>query len=161
MAYFDSDFRNLIDSDPQTFTAVNVGRAAIEGWEVEAGYRRGLMEVRGNVTLLDATDLDSGLVLLRRPDKRANLLLAVRPEGFAFQLTGRWVGERVDLDPITFEREMNDDYFVTDLAVTWEASSRLSPYGRLGNLADEEYEEVLGFPAPGRTVVLGLEVTWP
>ena len=59
------------------------------------------------------------------------------------------------------EDSVNDDYFVTDIALTWEAAEWVSPYGRIGNLADEDYEEVLGFPSPGRTWVLGLEVRWP
>ena len=161
VAYFDTDFRNLIDSDPNTFMAINIGRAETSGWEVEVGYHLGLVEARVNVTLLEATDLESGLALLRRAEEKANLLLAVRPEGFVFQLTSRYVGDRVDLDPITFGRAMNDSYFVTDLAVTWEASDRLSPYGRVGNVAGKEYQEVLGFQSLGRSWAAGLEIRWP
>jgi vitamin B12 transporter len=161
VAYFDNDFTNLIDGDPVTFTAINVGRATTDGWELEVGYRQGLVEVRANATLLDTRDLDTGLALLRRPEERAGLLVAVRPEPFAVQLTGRWVGERADLDPVTSARVVNDSYAVADLAVTWEAGKWLSPYARVGNLADEEYEEVVGFPAPARTWAAGLEVRWP
>lgn len=161
LAYFENDFTNLIDTDPSTFTAVNTGRAETSGWELEVGYRRGLLEARANLTLLDAVNLETGQELLRRAQEKANLLLAIRPQGFAVQLTGRYVGERFDLDPITFERTVNDDYFVTDLAVTWDAGEWLSPYGRIGNLAGESYEEVLGFASPGRTWAVGLEVRWP
>lgn len=161
MAYFDNDFENLIDTDPLTFTAVNIGRAETSGWEVELGYRRGLVEATANVTLLDAVDLETGLQLLRRAEEKASILVAVRPQDVVVQLIGRYVGERFDLDPVTFGRAMNEDYVVADLAVTWDASEYLSPFGRIGNLGDERYEEVVGFPAPGRTWALGLEVRWP
>lgn len=161
LAYFDNDFTNLIDADPNTFTAVNIGQAETKGWELELGYRRGLVEARANLTLLDARDLETGQLLLRRAEEKANLLVAVYPADFVLQFTGRYVGERIDLDPLTFERAWNDDYFVADLALRWNAAERLSPYGRIGNLADEDYEEVLGFPSPGRTWALGLEVRWP
>ncbi len=161
LAWFDNDFTNLIDTDPNTFSAINVGEATTSGWELDLGYRYGLVEVRGNVTWLDAEDLDTGQPLLRRAEEKANLLVAVRPEGWAVQLTGRYVGEREDLDPITFQRALNDSYFVTDLAVTWEAGKWFSPYTRVGNIGDEEYEEVLGFPSPARTWAIGLEARWP
>ena len=160
-AWFDNDYENLIDSDPITFLAVNIGRAETTGWELELGYRKGLVEARANVTLLDAVDLEKGEALLRRAEEKANLLVAIRPQRFIFQVVGRYVGERFDLDPVTFGRTMNDDYLVADIAVTWQASETLAPYGRVGNVAGKEYEEVLGFPAPGRTWSLGLEVRWP
>ena len=46
-------------------------------------------------------------------------------------------------------------------AVTWEAGKWFSPYARVGNIGDEEYEEVLGFPALARTWAIGLEARWP
>ncbi len=161
LAYFDNDFTNLIDTDPNTFTAINIGRAESNGWELELGYRHGLVELQANLTQLDTEDLDTGEPLLRRAEDKASLLVAVRPEGWAFQLTSRYVGAREDLDPITFQRAPNGSHFVTDLAVTWEAGKSFSPYARVGNIGDEEYEEVLGFASPSRTWAVGLEVRWP
>jgi outer membrane receptor protein involved in Fe transport len=39
-------------------------------------------------------------------------------------------------------------------------TGRIAPYARIENVADEEYAEALGFPAPGRTFVGGLEVSF-
>jgi vitamin B12 transporter len=161
LVYFDTDFDNLIEGDPVTFTAINAGRAETSGWEIELGYAQGILEARTNITLLDALSLETRDPLLRRAEEKANLLLAVRPEDLVLQLVARYVGERDDLDPVTFARTVNKDYLVTDFALTWQASERLAPYGRIGNLSDEQYQEVLGFPAPGRTWALGLEVRWP
>ena len=149
---------NLIDSDPVTFTAVNVGRAEIRGAEVEVGYRRGILDARANMTWLDTEDLATGEELLRRPAESASVLVSLTPDRFLVTLATRWVGERDDLDPLSFARARNDDYWVADAAVTWQASGRLAPFARIENLSDESYEEVLGFPAPGRTLIAGLEV---
>ena len=49
-----------------------------------------------------------GEELLRRPGESAALVLTVSPEAFSTPLvatlTARWVGERFDIDPLTFER---------------------------------------------------------
>jgi outer membrane cobalamin receptor len=36
----------------------------------------------------------------------------------------------------------------------------LEPYARVENLADEDYEEAAAFPAPGRTLVGGVALTF-
>jgi vitamin B12 transporter len=161
VAGFSTELDNLIETDPLTFTAVNVGRARIEGAEVEVGYRRGTVDVRANATWLDTEDRTTGENLLRRPDRSVNALLSWRPEPFIVTLTARWVGERDALDPLTFSRASNDAYWVADVGATWQASARWAPFGRIQNVSDESYEEVLGFPAPGRTLIAGIEVAIP
>ncbi|MDX1642957.1 MAG: TonB-dependent receptor, partial [Thermoanaerobaculia bacterium] len=159
--WFSTDFENLIDGDPLTFTAVNIGRAESRGVELAVGYRRGIAALRLGATALRTEDLASGEALLRRPEESADLVLTLRPTGWVIEAVARYVGDRDDLDPVTFARATNGDYLVGDLALTWEASARWSPYARLRNLTDEMYEEVLGFPAPGRTAIVGLEVELP
>jgi vitamin B12 transporter len=158
LAAFASEFRNLIDSDPLTFTAINVGEAETRGLEVAVSGRRGIVSGSAQVTLLSTEDLATGESLLRRPDTSGSVVVTVRPEPFSATLVTRYVGRRDDLDPLTFSRAVNDSYLVADLAVSWKASQSLLPYARLQNIADEEYQEVLGFPAPGRTFIVGLEV---
>lgn len=161
VTYFATDFVNLIDADPVSFTAVNIGRAKSRGVEIRAGYRRGIAQLEIDATGLSTEDLATGEALLRRPERRADVVLTLAPGDCLVELVGRYVGERVDLDPVTFARASNDAYLVGDVAVTWQAMPRLAPYGRLENVTDEQYEEVLGFPAPGLRWVVGLEVELP
>jgi vitamin B12 transporter len=161
LSAFSTDLENLIDAEPLTFTAVNVGRAEIRGAELEVGYRRGILNVRGNMTWLGTEDLATGEDLLRRPSESASALVSVSPERLVMTLTTRWAGERDDIDPVSFTRARNNAYWVADVALTWQALGRLAPYARVENLSDEAYEEVLGFPAPGRTFIAGLEVGLP
>jgi len=153
---FENRLRNLIDFDFATFRDVNVGRARTRGVEAETGYRRGIFGATLNGTWLETEDLDTGLELLRRPKKSASLVLTARPGDWTLNLVGRYVGERPDVDPVTFTRTVNPSYTRFDVAARWHALAWLSPYARIENLADREYSQALGFPAPGRTVIGGL-----
>ncbi|HEV7516496.1 MAG TPA: TonB-dependent receptor, partial [Thermoanaerobaculia bacterium] len=99
---FESRQRNLIDFDFATFKDVNVGRAKSRGIEAEVGFRRGIASVRLDGTYLDAQDETTGLPLLRRPKQSGSLVLALTPGRFTLSATERGVGERPDVDPVTF-----------------------------------------------------------
>jgi vitamin B12 transporter len=155
---FASRQENLIDFDFATFRDVNVGRARSRGVEAELGWRGGIVDARWNGSWLDAEDRDTGLALLRRPERSSSLVVSVRPGTWTFNATGRWVGERADVDPVTFGRAESPSYARLDLAASWRAASHLAPYARVENVADREYAAVLGFPSPGRTWIGGVAV---
>jgi len=153
---FENRLRNLIEFDFATFTDVNVGRARTRGVEGEVVFRQGIWDANLNGTWLDTEDLDTGLELLRRPKRSANLVLSARPGPWTLSLAGRYVGDRADVDPVTFLRAVNPGYTRFDLAARWKALSWLSPYARVENLTDKDYSQALGFPSPGRTLIGGL-----
>ena len=153
---FENRLRNLIDFDFATFRDVNVGRARSRGVEAEAGFRRGIFDAAVNGTWLDAKDQDTGRELLRRPRRSANLVLTARPGAWTLNAVGHYVGDRADVDPVTFARTVNPQYVRLDLAGRWRALPWLSPYARVENVADRKYSMALGFPSPGRTLIGGL-----
>ncbi|HEV7504080.1 MAG TPA: TonB-dependent receptor [Thermoanaerobaculia bacterium] len=153
---FQNRLRNLIDFDLATFSSVNVGRARIRGVEAEVGVRRGIVSASLDGTWMDPKNLDTGLELLRRPKKSAHLAVTARPGRWTLSAVGRWIGEREDLDPVTFGNAVNPSYTRFDVAAKWRAYSWLSPYARVENVADETYSAALGFPSPGRTLIGGL-----
>jgi vitamin B12 transporter len=155
---FETKQRNLIDSHPVTFTAVNIGRAESRGVEAELGVTRGIYTARLSGTWLDTENLDTNEPLLRRPEESASLVLTARPAAWTFNVETRYVGERPDIDESTFSRATNPSYVRLDLAAQWQATKRFAPYARVENVADEEYEAVLGYPSPGRTWIGGVAV---
>ncbi len=157
---FDNRLDNLIDFDFATFTNVNVGRARSRGVEATVAWQSERFALRAAGTLLDAEDLDTGLDLLRRPRRSASLVATARPGDWTVSLTAVYAGERDDVDPVSFGRALNPSYLRADLAARWRLSERWAPYARVENLADRDYAEALGFPAPGRTVVGGLAVSF-
>ena len=50
------------------------------------------------------------------------------------------------------------DYTVVGLSLDWRLADRLRLRGRVANLLDENYVESVGFPSPGRTFFVGLEL---
>ena len=56
--------------------------------------------------------------------------------------------------PITYMSELvdMDSYTVLDLAASWKLTQTVELTGRISNLLDEDYEEILGFVRPGRAV---------
>lgn len=157
---FENRLRNLIDFDFVANRNLNVDRAEIRGMEGEVGFRQGIFSAGWSATWLETEDLATGLELIRRPEWSSSLLLTARPGDWTFNLEGRYVGERADVDEVTFERTENPEYVRIDLAARWKALGWLAPYARVQNVADEEYEEVLGYPAPGRTLIGGVAVEW-
>ncbi len=157
---FDTRLINLIDFDFVTFSNVNRGRAETQGVEGWLGRRTKALSWRWNVTFLDAVDATSDEPLLRRPRESSNLLVSFPVRRVGLHLTGRYVGPRPDVDPVTFARSENPGYVRFDLAAKWKPVRRLAPYARIENLADREYQEALGFPAPGRTLIVGLLTGW-
>lgn len=158
LAGFENRQENVIDFDPVTFTNVNIDRARSRGVEGEVGLRRGILTLRANGTYLDAEDRTTGEALLRRPRESASLLATLAPGRWSWTATGRYVGERPDFDPVTFLRVENPAFTRFDLAARFHVSDRFSPFARVENLADEQYDEALGSPAPGRTWVGGVAV---
>jgi vitamin B12 transporter len=158
LAGFENRLRNLIDFDPSTFVSINVGRARIRGVEGEVGFERGIFAARFSGTYLDTENRDTGRELLRRPQESASLVLTARPGDWTFNLEGRYVGDRLDTDEATFSQRENPGYARMDVAARWRALPWLAPYARIENVTDEEYEAVLRYPSPGRTLIGGLSL---
>ncbi len=157
---FQTRQRNLIDSHPVTFTAVNIGRAESQGVEAEVSFTRGIYSLRLDGTRLTTENLDTGRPLLRRPEESAHFVLTARPDAWTLNFEARWVGDRPDLDESTFTTATNPSYLRLDLAAQWQVREHFAPYARVENAADEEYEAVLGYPSPGRTWIGGLAVVF-
>ncbi len=161
LAGFHNRLRNQIDFDFVAARNVNIGNVRTRGVEAEVHYRTAAVRVRLNGTYLDTEDLGTGLELLRRPQRNANLLVTLRPAAaFTLNLVGRYVGERPDIHPDFFTRVTNPSYTRLDVAAQWQALPWLAPYARVENAADEDYAEVVGFPAPGRRLIGGVGVTF-
>ena len=149
---------DLIDFDFATFRYANVARAREDGveasWIAVAG-KEGHLSVA--LTYLDARD-GAGTPLLRRPTWSGALTLDGPVGG---RLAGAaslvWVGDRTDLDPTTFARIAQPSFVTANLAATVRLTSALAARVRVENVADRRYEEVRGYPAPGRRVIVGLE----
>jgi vitamin B12 transporter len=105
--------------------------------------------------------LVEGSQLLRRPRHKGSLELSERllDGSLELLLAGFYVGERDDLDPLTFSVTTAEAYTVARLAATWRLSPLVALAGRVENLFDEEYEDTLGYATAGRSGYLGVVIS--
>lgn len=160
VAGFENELTNLIDFDFVEFRNVNVGRARTRGVELGLERQWRAARVRANTTYLDAVDQNSGLPLLRRPEWRGSLVGTWTHGDWGWTATALHTGARDDVDPITFARRANSAYERFDLALAYEGWQRLTPYARVENIADRQYDEALGFAAPGRQFIGGVRLAF-
>jgi vitamin B12 transporter len=156
---FSTDLDNLIEFDFATYQNHNIGTATIRGAELswtEKFGRRGASVLQA--TYLDTED-DEGMPLLRRPEWSGS---ATVHGSFSQHLSGDitvyYVGARDDIDPATFERMRASSYTSGDISLAYSLWNGVEITGRVLNVLDKEYQEVIGYPAPGRRYFFGLRL---
>ena len=177
-------FRDLIQytatpSTPDDPNFYNVARSRVRGVETAASVRVGSLHADAAWTWLDPRVVDGGVdegpggefaagqPLLRRP--RHTLDLTVGLDGSRGGVWGsiRVVGSRQDRDFSVYpaERVTLDGYANVELGADVPVRSAaddgvgLTLTLRGENLLDARYQEVLGFPAPGRALYVGGQVS--
>ena len=172
LAYFDQDLQDEIDGfvfDPETFlfTAQNKDSdSSRKGIQAIFDARLGKsFSLGASYTYTDATEKDAmsqTVREVRRPKHMAsvsaNYYFADERGNLNLNLNYSGSQQDVFFSPVTFtlDRVDIDAYTVLDLAASWKLTQSLELTGRVSNLLDEEYEEVLGFVRPGRAVYAGL-----
>ena len=156
---FSTDLDNLIEFDFATYRNHNIGSASIRGaelsWTRSLG-KRGASFIQA--TYLDTED-DDGLPLLRRPEWSGSWTVQGKFSAhFSGDLTLLYVGARDDIDPITYERSRSPSYTTGDIALAYSLWDGVEVTGRVLNVLDKEYQEVLGYPAPGRRYLFGFRL---
>jgi hypothetical protein len=53
-----------------------------------------------------------------------------------------------------------DDFSVLDLSATWQVTDNIQVYGRLENVLDEDYQEILTYNTPGRAGYIGFKLSF-
>jgi len=177
---FYNNYDDLIIAVGQSFAGSsrwrtdNISNARARGAELSAAWRPSAgFDLRVAYTLLDteilAVDNAStapppysvGDRLLRRPRHQGAIDAVWSRQRFgAFaQLVMR--GETLDAEPAfgpTGGLYENPGYATANLGASFRVLRGVVVQGRLLNLFDEHYEEVLGYPAPGRTAYVGIRV---
>lgn len=162
----------LIDPDNFVFQAQNKGRVDVQGVEVIPVLRLSpSFSMSGHFTFLDFQTNDGRL--LRRPTRHGAVQFSYQTPVFPWgddllniYLSIKVIGNRDDIDPQTGETRTNSMFARTDLALSyslpWRAFplSRLTVYGKIENLFDRNYQEVLGFRSPPVNYLAGIRVTF-
>jgi len=172
VAYFDQKLKDEIDGfvfdfDTFLFTAENKdGKSRRKGVElILDGDITNTLSFAVTYTYVNANESDaSGNTQreVRRPRHMASLSgnYAFASERGNLNLNINYNSTQLDnfFPPPFFglEQVELDSYTVVDLAASWKLTESLELVGRISNLLDEDYEEILGFARPGRGVYAGL-----
>lgn len=181
--YFDQAFEDLIQytfsppspGDPNYF---NVAAADARGVEVDLDVRDERWSVGASWSWTDTEVTDSGFdqgegatfvegeQLLRRPRHRGSLHAAAGFGRIEMSARVRHVGERHDRDFETFPATpaVLPDYRLVSLGGAWRVTGpdvggpSATVELRVENILDESYQELLGFPGPGRGIYVGASI---
>ena len=164
---FRNSFHNLIEYDSSVYpgTWQNVDQSWARGAEASAKLRiTNYLAVRGAYTKLytKVTESDTfqvGSELLRRPRNSGSLSLEITPKRFTLIAGGRFIGERQDNDYV-FGVNRNPGYQYVFIDGSFRATKYLTPFVRVQNALDQQYQEALGYPALSRNTIGGLRIAW-
>jgi vitamin B12 transporter len=161
----------IVDTfDPVTFlsgTANATGTSRRRGLEISASYRSGGgLNIALNYTWLDASEqsLSGGARLpeVRRPRHSANLAAYGQSGRLRWGASLAYVGARRDTDFDRFPAATVTlhDYLLASANLAWRLAPQLELFARTENAFDADYQDVVGYHTPGRTIYAGLRVAF-
>jgi vitamin B12 transporter len=157
---FFNDFENLVDFDSETFRNVNRKNVKTSGVELEFGWQvKPQLRVRGQLTYTDIEVKGEDSILTGRPEwvasatanwqfaERWHTVLDYRYSGEQWS-TSRYAGSE--------ESRLLDAFHRLDWSLQWSVVPQWQLRLTVDNLLNEDYQNSIGFPAPGRSIRFGL-----
>jgi vitamin B12 transporter len=155
---FETDFDELIVYDNLANRFENVGSGWARGVEIGASRRAGPLHIAGSWTFLRTREDATGLPSLRRPEQSGSLSARWSAGAWALAAAAVHAGERADLtDLFPYGRVTAEPYTTLDLVIE-KRIGEVTPYLGVENAADAAYEEIYGYPSPGRRAVAGVRM---
>ncbi|WP_300380743.1 TonB-dependent siderophore receptor [Henriciella sp.] len=155
ITFFDQETENMIDF---SFTEGydNIAFVDSQGVELMGAYQfTDWLNVSANYAYIDATDGD-GNALTRLPEQSGDITVSVDPDGpFSGNVLVRYNGDETNTDGTTL-----DGWTRVDLTGSYALSESVELYGRVENLFDEEYQQILGYGTPGLSGSVGLRLRY-
>ena len=165
---FASSFTPLCPASSFGLCPINVAEAKSQGWEL--GFKATIMEglhVRGQYTYTMTRAFDTPTNPLggdkrlpRWPLDQATLGLTYIPiEPLRINVDYRFVGARNN-DLANTRTQQLGSFNVVNASTTYDVTKNWQVYGRVDNLFNAHYEEILFFGTPSRSVYGGVKYTF-
>ncbi len=100
-----------------------------------------------------------GQELSRRPGNSGNVSVTLTPKRWYLQAGATFVGERQETSD-TFGATRNPGYQFVWASGSYRLTKHVSPFFRAENLANERYQEVLGYSSLSRNFRVGARIEW-
>lgn len=134
---------------------INVARTRSDGVELEG---RALIGAGFDLTLAyawtDAQDRTTGARLLRVPEHAGSATLGWTGDRLSAALTVRAEGDQDDSGGV------RDGFVTANLNAAYDLTDNVTLTARVENLADEHYQQVLGYGEPGRSGYVGIRLRY-
>lgn len=156
--YFDQDVEDAIYFDLAAYSGYlqDIGSSSSEGVELSASVPVGTqLTLDANYTY-NKTRKPDGTPRQLRPKNLANLGLRWNSADSALVLAAYYRLSQNSYDVVFGAPVALNDYDVVDLTASYALSDMIEIYGRIENVANEDYQEVLGYNVAGRAAYLGV-----
>lgn len=143
----------------------NVSQVDAKGVEVFMRWQPiDILRLTASYTRTEAEDRDSGEDLIRIPKDRATLLADVQitPRlqwGTSLLYKGAFDDRYYDSSLFSVVDARVDSSIVVNMSAHMTLNERVTVFGRIDNLFDEEYEEIYGYGTAGRSGYAGIRVS--
>ena len=155
---FHQETENQIDFEFAIGGYLNIDEVESTGLELSgAMLLSDTLSLSLDYAYIDAEDGD-GNALPRLPEHSGDLTLSYAPSGpFSGALLLRYNGSETNssTDPTTV-----DSWLRVDVTGRYALSERVEIYGRIENLFDEDYQQILGYGTPGLSGSLGIRLRY-
>jgi vitamin B12 transporter len=156
LTVFASTYRNLIGFSPLTSRFANINRADVGGAEASCDWEfAARLRARLAYTYLHTRDVQYDRELLRRPRHVLNSSLSYVGSRFSLLLEAAYVGKRLDYDELLWAVAENKAFSQVRLLLRQKLLKNMEIFCRMDNALASRFEEVLGYPAPLRRVMIG------
>ncbi|MHB8843405.1 MAG: TonB-dependent receptor domain-containing protein [Nitrospirota bacterium] len=156
VTYFDQQYKNLIQTDPNTFTAANIAQASIRGIETSISFKAAdSVTVKVGQTHLDTEDKETGKPLSRRPKDKFTLAAGYTSTKMSLLISYAFVGQRYDS---SVGRNLSS-YNLVGLSGNYSLSKWLAVFARIDNVFNTNYEEAGSYGTPGFSTLAGIKIT--
>lgn len=152
---FDQETENMIDF---SYTAGydNIALVDSQGGELTGAYAiNNWLGIAASYTFIDSDD-GNGNALARLPESTGHISASFDPDGpFSGAVLVRYNGEEANTDGSEL-----DSWTRVDLTGSYDLNDTVEIYGRIENLLDEEYQQILGYGTPGLSGSVGVRLRY-
>ncbi len=160
--YFQNYFFNLVDlTEGPPPQLINQSEVETEGFEIEVGLKANdQLSIDGHVTYTRTNIVGTNEKLRNRPKWRGSFSTRWQINKHIMTYLGvLYVGKADDSSIPSGDRSL-DDYIRTDMTSSWNFHENWHLSFAIDNLFDIDYEEAIGFPAPGIRPRIAVRLTF-
>ena len=158
ITYFDSQYLNLIGYSPITWKFVNINEALAKG--IELSVKKALLKHWQwglAYTYLKTLDIQYNRELLRRPRHTFSSQLTYQSAKFDIFAEMVYVGRRLDYDELVWSVAENPAFNTFSFVFNFPVTDKITWFLNVSNAFNRHFEEVLGYPAPLRRILVGIK----